>query len=286
MAVQKRFPPMIGTTLARSPGAYSRGRSKKWFLRVFAFCLSSFVSSFGAATLSLYGQHLQDFGTKTPLAPGEYLILGFMGGRDHWDDDRRSVRRLALRLRSLHLPGVHLETVENTKRATALMLIRRAFDRNEDGRLDEQERASVRLILYGQSFGGAAVVKLARQLQKIDVPVLLTVQIDSVGWGEALIPSNVVGAANLYQRDGLFIRGEPEIRAEDPKKTKILGNFRFSYRGKDIDLSKIPWHKKIFRTAHAKMELDPNVWVKVEKIIVSAIEAEAGEQHRQDDLPH
>jgi hypothetical protein len=46
-------------------------------------------------------------------------------------------------------------------------MIRRAFDRNRDGQLDAQERAGVRLILYGQSFGGAAAVKLARELERM-----------------------------------------------------------------------------------------------------------------------
>jgi len=273
---------MIGRTLARKrTGQTTRRRSRdpRWkrFSRLSGYCVFIVVLIFGGGGVCLYGQRFQDFVTRTPLEPGEYLILGFMGGRDRWDDERRGVRRLALKLRAMHLPGVHVETVENTKRDTALKLIRSAFDRNRDHMLNEQERTSVRLILYGQSFGGAAVVKLARQLKKMDVPVLLTVQIDSVGWGDAVIPSNVVSAANLYQRDGLFIRGEPQIRAEDPAKTKIVGNFRFSYRDRNIDLSKMPWHKKVFRVAHAKMELDPEVWAKVEDIILSAIEHQAGE---------
>ena len=128
------------------------------------------------------------------------------------------------------------------------------------------------MILYGQSFGGAAVVKLAKQLKKMDVPVLLTVQVDSVGWGDAVIPSNVRRAANLFQPNGLIIRGEPKIRAQDPQKTAILGNFRFDYRNKKIDLSEVSWFKKIFRTAHTKMDHDPEVWAKVEELILSVIE--------------
>jgi thioesterase domain-containing protein len=69
--------------------------------------------------------------------------------------------------------------------------------------------------LYGQSFGGAAVVKLARQLDKLGVPVLLTVQIDSVGRGDARIPPNVARAASLFQRNGVLISGEAPIVAED-----------------------------------------------------------------------
>ena len=130
---------------------------------------------------------------------------------------------------------------------------------------------SARLILYGQSFGGAAVVKLARQLDKLGVPVLLTVQIDSVGRGDGRIPPNVARAASLFQRNGVLISGEAPIVAEDPLKTTILGNFEFDYRKKRIDISAVPWHKKVFREAHTKMEHDPEVWEKVEDLILTEI---------------
>ncbi|MEE8586162.1 MAG: hypothetical protein V3T83_15065, partial [Acidobacteriota bacterium] len=217
------------------------------------------------------GQRYCHFTTATPLPCRQFLVLGFMGGREPWDNDRNGVRKLALKLRAMPLPAA-VETVENTKRDLALQLIHKALDRNRDGDLSEEERRSARIILYGQSFGGAAVVKLARQLQKRQIPVLLTVQIDSVGRGDALIPSNVRRAANLFQKNGLIIRGEPEIRAQDAEKTTIVGNFRFDYSRKRIDLKGIPWHKRLFRTAHAKMDRDPEVWTKVEALIFEDIE--------------
>ncbi len=226
---------------------------------------------FGAGCALFYGQTFETFITPTPLVVDEYLVLGFLGGLEAWNGEDQGVRKLALQLRAKNLPGVHVETVEDRKRALALELIRRAFDRNWDGLLDEQERRSARLILYGMSFGGAAVVKLARQLQAMDVPVLLTVQVDSVGRDDAVIPANVAAAANLYQTDGMFIRGERTIRAEDPSKTAILGNFHFTYEGKKIDLSAIPWYKLIFRVAHGKMNADPDVWAQVGKLIMDAI---------------
>jgi hypothetical protein len=218
-----------------------------------------------------YKQRYDSFITPTPLAPNELLVMGFLGGLERWDAEDQGVRKLALKLRAKNLPGVHVETVEDRKRPLALQLIRRAFDRKGDGVLDEQERGSVRLILYGMSFGGAAVVKLARQLQAIDVPVLLTVQVDSIGWGDEVIPSNVAAAANLYQTDGLFVRGERPIRAEDPAKTTVLGNFRFAYRDKKIDLSAIPWYKLAFRGPHLKMNADAEVWAMVERLILDVI---------------
>lgn len=212
-------------------------------------------------------QRFGDFTTSTPLPEGDYLVIGFLGGRRHWDDKSEGTRQLALKLRDAGLPGVHVETVENARRDLALQLVRSALDRNRDGQLDSNERASARIILYGQSFGGAAVVKFARQLNEIGVPVLLTIQVDSVGRDDAVIPPNVRRAANLYQRDGVLIRGEPIIRAQDPAQTTILGNFLFSYKDKNIDLSKVAWHRKVFRTDHTRMNVDPDVWAKVEELI-------------------
>lgn len=100
-------------------------------------------------------QRYQDFITTTPLAEGATLTIGFLGGRESWDNDKRGVRKLALKLRAMNRPGVHVETVENTRRPVALSLVRNAFDRDRSGRLDEWERASARVIVYGQSFGGA-----------------------------------------------------------------------------------------------------------------------------------
>ena len=219
----------------------------------------------------VHGQRYQDFTTPTPLREGHVLVVGFMGGRESWDNGKRGVRKLAVRLRAMSLPGVHVETVENKKRRLAIELIRNAFDRDRDGRLDDRERASARLIVYGQSFGGAAVVKLARQLKEMGVPVLLTVQVDSVGRGDKVIPSNVRRAANLFQRDGLIIKGEREIRPEDPSKTTIIGNFRFDYDGKKVDLSGVSWLKRLFQSAHTKMDHDPEVWGLVERTILDAI---------------
>jgi hypothetical protein len=225
-----------------------------------------------SACLVSRGQRYRHFTTPTPLARKHFLILGFMGGRDPWNADN-NLRRLALKLQSMNHPLLHVETLENKKRDLAIRLIRNAFDRNQDGRLDEQESASVRLILYGQSFGGAAVVKLARQLKEMNVPILLTIQIDSVGRADKVIPSNVSRAANLFQRNGRIIRGEPHIIAEEPDKTAIIGNFEFDYRQREIDISMVPWHKRIFREDHNKIEHDPEVWAKVEKLILDAIQS-------------
>jgi pimeloyl-ACP methyl ester carboxylesterase len=226
---------------------------------------------FGSFAPPLSAQQMKDFATATPLPPGSTLVIGFLGGIEKWDVETHSVRKLALELRDRNMPGVYVETVENHHRGRAMDLIRRVLDQNGDGRLDDDERHSVRIILYGHSMGGAAVVKAARELDKMGVSVALTVQIDSVGISDAVIPSNVACAANLYQREDKLIHGRPEIRAEDPQKTQILGNFLYTYRDKYVELSDLPWYHKVVPTVHMKMERDPEVWTQVESLVLDAI---------------
>lgn len=226
---------------------------------------------FGSACFLSKGQRFHDFRLQPPIKPSGVLVLGFLGGREPWDSEHSAIRHLVLRLRKMKLPQVHVETVENKKRDLALQLIRQAFDFDRDGALSKKEKDRVRLILFGQSFGGAAVVKLARQLHERDIGVLLSVQVDSIGIGDEEIPPNVDRAANLFQQEGLFIRGESEIRAEDPEQTEIIGNFEFSHEDQQIDISEVPWHKKLFRVAHTRMNFDPRVWQKVEQLILSTM---------------
>src|SRR5271165_5169843 len=97
----------------------------------------------------LWAQRLADLTTPTPLPPGATLVVGFLGGYESWDDPHRGVRQLVLRLRAK--PGVYAESISNHQRGVALSLIRRALDTNRNGRLDADERARARVILFGQS---------------------------------------------------------------------------------------------------------------------------------------
>jgi hypothetical protein len=222
------------------------------------------------ATTSVRSQSRKDLATPQPLPEGSTLVIGFLGGFDRWNDPERSVRKVALDIRSRALGGVFVETVENHRRLMALQFIRRALDTNRNGRVDAEEPARARIVLYGQSLGGWAVVKTARDLGKWGVPVQLTVQIDSVGLSDATIPPNVLTAANFFQHDPLSVRGQTEIRAADPTRTRILGNYRFTYLFRPID-GPTSWPRRTFGRSHAKMELDPVVWSQVEELILDAI---------------
>jgi hypothetical protein len=221
--------------------------------------------------------------TPTPLDDDQTLIIGFLGGRQRWDDASRGVRQLAIKLVDMSLPEVEIETFQNRRRDLALEFIHKALDRNQDDSLNSQERASARLILYGQSLGGSAVVKLSRDLEELDIPVLLTVQVDSVGFSDHLIPPNVLRAANLFQSNDWIFRGEEEIIALDPEATDILANIEFDYSEKEVNMSAQPWQRRLFSTPHSMMDADPEVWAFVEQLILDELRNHRGNLLAEDE---
>lgn len=205
-------------------------------------------------------------------APAQTLVVGIAGGWEPAGAPWTITRRIATHLEVQHYPGTTFQTFGNHHLVDAKARITQHLDTNHDGTLDQQERRQARLILYGQSLGGAATISLCRWLKKQEIPVRLNVQIDSVGLRDGKIPSNVQEAANLYQRDFGPIRGQSKIKPEDPKKTRILGNWRYHYpRNKLIDTSEWPLAHRLIVNPHLKMEFDPEVSAKVEDLIATTL---------------
>ena len=197
------------------------------------------------------------------------IIIGFVGGFVKHNDPVRQEVQLASRLRKDYTTQAVVDIYENHHGEKALQEILTVLDVNHDGILTTSEKNNARIILYGHSWGASEVVALAQRLEKDRIPVLLTVQVDSVnkiGENGEIIPPNVAKAANFYQADGL-LHGESEIRAADASHTQILGNFRFHYDESPYRCVNYPWYNRMFMKAHTQMECDPKVWDRVESLI-------------------
>ena len=206
-----------------------------------------------------------------PIPAGSCLVVGFLGGNDRWDDASKGVRRLALELR--RDPRLQAETFENRRVREALGFVEAALDADGDGEVDLDEASRAPVVVYGQSLGGWATLVFARLLGTRGVPVRLTLQIDSVGWSDAVVPPNVRWAANLYQDEGAVIAGQHPIRPADPARTTIVGEWEFDYDrppGNEIRIDGLPWHKTILRADHARMDRDPRVWRMAERLVEDA----------------
>src|SRR5215469_7753521 len=152
-------------------------------------------------------------GQEKPRLPGEptasppVIVIGFVGGFLRHDDLVRSPVQLAARLRQDYPTGIYVEVFENRRRENAHQKILRLLDANQHGQLSADEKQHARIIIYGVSWGASESVELARELEKDGIPVLLTIQVDSISkshQNDGLIPANVAEAANFYQPDGLL----------------------------------------------------------------------------------
>lgn len=208
----------------------------------------------------------------TPPAP-PVIVVGFVGGYVKHNDLVHSVVQVAARLRRDYATGVDVAIYENHRREEAYQEILRILDENHRGTPSEAEKKSARIVIYGHSWGASETVTLARELANDGIPVLLTIQVDSVskrGQDDGTIPANVAQAVNFYQLDGT-IHGRPQIRASDPARTKILGNYQFEYKEHPLACEQYPWYNRLFMKAHTEIECDPRVWDRVETLIRSQL---------------
>jgi len=220
---------------------------------------------------SAAAQRRKDFSAPTPLPSGSTLILGFLDRADRDSEVNRPVVQLAERLRALSLPGVFVELAEHSRRGEALKFIEAATGRDSKGRCTVEGCRTVRLILYGRDAGAPEVVKLARELNQRELRVALTALVDCSGAKDVVIPPNVAKAANLYQNEGPSLRAPIRIQAEDPAKTKILANQRFTVGGKWVELSDSTLSQPSGPAPGSDADTDPQVWNRVEDYILAEL---------------
>jgi hypothetical protein len=231
------------------------------------------VSLFAAATVMLCAalpSWAADGGAVAhqPETPSS-IVIGFVGGFVRHDNRHHGPVVFAEHLRTTAPKDTYIQVFENRHRGAAYRTIIRLLDRNHDGVLSQEEKSLARIILYGQSWGASATVLLARELNRAGIPVLLTVQVDSVKklWrDDSVVPPNVAAAANFYQPHGI-VRGRQQITAADPTRTQILGNYRFDYKKDPVQCDGYTWADRFFTRGHMQSECDPHLWSQVEDLV-------------------
>ena len=201
------------------------------------------------------------------------IVIGFVGGFVRRDDFNHPEVRFAAYLRDSYPSIVHAEVFANHDGKRALRRVLELLDTDGDGELNANEKESASIIIYGHSWGASQAITLARELEELDIPVLLTIQVDSVhkpGHEDAVIPSNVRSVVNFYQTKGV-IHGRPLVRASDPQRTTIIGNFQMTYEDRQINCDNYPWIARHLNKPHHEIENDPVVWEQIASMIDSEL---------------
>lgn len=211
-----------------------------------------------------------------PSSP-ENIVVGFVGGFVGHENSHHGPVVVARRIRKTLPDGTYVRIFENRRRKQAYSAILHLLDQDRDGTLSAQEKSRAHIVLFGQSWGASAAVMLARDLRRQNIPVLLTVQVDSVAklWqNDSIIPDNVSEAINFYQTHGL-IHGRRQIVAADPEKTEILGNYLVDYRKHPVNCPQASWTDRLLTPSHMQSECDPRLWSQIEEMVRNRLGTQA-----------
>jgi len=198
----------------------------------------------------------------TPGASEKIIVIGFVGGFARHNDQKHPEVQFAEYLRQRYRSRISAEVFGNHHGRKALRQVLRLLDTDGNGSLSADEKQHARIVLYGHSWGAAETLVFARELDDKGIPVLLTIQVDSVakpGRDDSTVPPNVAQAINLYQSRGP-IHGRAQILAADPGRTTIIGNFHLTYQDTSINCDNYPWYARTFNRPHHEIENDPRVW--------------------------
>ena len=212
---------------------------------------------------------LRDNPGKRNMAVEKAIVIGFVGGFVRSDDMKHPEVQFGARLREAYPPKMHAEVFSNHDGKHALRRVLQLLSEDGHGVPTSLEKEKARVIVYGHSWGASQAVTLARDLGRLDIPVSLAILVDSVhkpGHDDAVIPPNVRNFVNFYQTRGL-IHGRSAIRASDPNRTKMIGNFRMTYEGRHIHCDNYPWIARHLNKPHHEIENDPLVWEQISSMI-------------------
>jgi pimeloyl-ACP methyl ester carboxylesterase len=154
------------------------------------------------------------------------IYLGFVGALELPENKHSGVVQIRDTLRGKEFPDVCARSYSPYTWIDGRDWLLTHFP-THTGVLTAAEIASApKVILVGHSMGGWAAMSVARELRSRDIPVELTIQVDSVGITDYTIPRNVKSGAIFHARDALALLTTKHLRREDPRHTVLLADVR------------------------------------------------------------
>ena len=212
---------------------------------------------------------------EAPVSAQGLIVIGCLGGFAKTGDTRHPEVWFGAYLRELYSSAAEVSVISNHQRRRAMSDVLRLLDTDQNGILTAAKKRQAKIIIYGHSWGASEAATFAKELERLGIPVLLTIQIDIVpkpGQRPILIPANVEAAINFFQSEGQgLLHGRSEVVADDPGRTEILGNVHMTYENQHVDCRNYPWFARTFNKPHHEVENDARVWKQIASIIDSRL---------------
>jgi hypothetical protein len=252
-----------------SPAQHAQNRK----IAAESVCGDTRMNPAALAALRLVCQRVSTVSPDSSFTSNRVIVVGFVGGFVKADDSRHPEILFASYLREHYGSEIEAKVFSNHDLADALSFVLEGLDVNHDGKISAAEKNDARIIIYGHSWGASETSVFASELGRLEIPVLLTIQLDIIpkpGQKPALIPRNVASAINFYESEGP-LRGKPTIVALDPMMTRILGNIQMKYDQSRVNCDNYNWFVRTFNKPHHEIENDAQVWNQVAALIDSDI---------------
>ena len=152
------------------------------------------------------------------------LYVGFVGSLEPAGHKSSGIVQIRDILRGPGFQDVCAATFTPFFTSNGLAWILKHFPAHVGPFTDAELLHAPRIIMAGHSAGGWTMLDTARDLRARNIPVELTVQIDSVGFADRTIPRNVKSGAIFHASDILLPLTTHNIRVEDPKHTTVVAN--------------------------------------------------------------
>lgn len=163
--------------------------------------------------------------TRTSDSPNCHIVyLGFVGALEPPNNKSSGVVQIRETLQGKEYPDVCANSFSPYVWMDGLDWLMKHFPTHAGPLTPEELAEAPKVILIGHSMGGWAMMSVARELRDRNIPVELTIQVDSVGITDYTIPRNVKSAAIFHAHDVLMFLTAKRLRREDPSRTIILEN--------------------------------------------------------------
>jgi pimeloyl-ACP methyl ester carboxylesterase len=190
--------------------------------RIFFGALALFLSWFAFSPSAVHA-------TQKSHAPCTVIVVGYVGGLDFPSNPYSGIVQIRERLKKMAPDGLCVETFSAYTWWHGYDWLMKRLKESSAETPSAGAGEVPKIIVYGHSLGGWATISLSRRLAAKNIPVELTVQVDSVGLVDGIVPSNVKEAANYYRQAVLPPYGRHKISAKDSGATELLGNFHVAH---------------------------------------------------------
>ena len=159
------------------------------------------------------------------------IYLGFVGALEPSQNKHSGVVQIGQTLRGDEYPDVCARSFSPYVWTDGLSWLLKHFPAHSGVLTADELQHCPKVILVGHSMGGWAMISVARDLRDRNIPVELTIQVDSVGITDYTVPRNVKAGAIFHARDVLVFMTTKNLRLEDASHTKILANVTVAHAG-------------------------------------------------------